>query len=91
MKLLFTLSAKKTFKKLPSNQQQLIKQAITEILANPLIGELKKGDLDTVRVYKFHMVNMLTLIAYENNQDSILILKIGSHENFYQKLKKELK
>ena len=55
---------------------------------NPSIGELKKGDLSNVRVHKFYMINCQTLIAYEFDKEKIILLAFGSHENFYNDLKK---
>jgi hypothetical protein len=55
-----------------------------------MIGIQKSGDLSDVRVYKFNMVNQLTLIAYSFD-DHALVLKLilfGTHENFYRDLKK---
>jgi len=53
---------------------------------------LKKGDLNGIRVYKFHMVNKLALLAYEYNDvnDRLTLYAFGSHENFYRDLKNKL-
>ena len=79
----------KAYKKLHKNQLKDANEAIRKIIDNPLIGDLKKGDLSDVRVYKFKMVNQLTLIAYtyENTEIILTFLAIGSHENFYRDLK----
>ncbi|WP_246029061.1 type II toxin-antitoxin system RelE/ParE family toxin [Parashewanella tropica] len=55
----------------------------------PCLGELKKGNLSFLRVYKFKMVSQLTLLGY-SYQDSALVLELialGSHENFNRDLK----
>jgi len=78
-------------KKLHPNQKLLLDQAVREIIADPSIGEIKKGSLDTIQVYKFKMVNQLTLLAYEWRRGElqlIILLALGSHENFYRDLKK---
>ncbi len=51
---------------------------------------MKKGDLNGIRVYKFRMINQLMLLAYEisNNQLCLILLALGSHENFYRDIKK---
>lgn len=63
--------------------------AIREILKNPSIGDFKKGDLAGIQVYKFRMVNQLTLLAYEFFEEQLILqlLALGSHENFYRDLK----
>jgi hypothetical protein len=59
-------------------------------MKNPLLGELKKGDLNNVRVYKFKMVHQLTLLAYmhDESNENLTLLALGSHANFYRDLKR---
>ncbi|MGI4851659.1 MAG: type II toxin-antitoxin system RelE/ParE family toxin [Janthinobacterium lividum] len=54
------------------------------IMQNPETGQLKKGDLADVRVYKFKMNSLLMLLAYiwQLNLQKVILLKLGSHENF---------
>jgi len=61
------------------------------VLANPDVGELKKGDLAGFRVHKFTMVRQLTLMAYKAENDFLVLYQVGPHENFYKNLKKYLK
>ena len=79
----------KAMKKLHGNQREQIESAVRIIIQNPAIGELKKGDLTSVRVYKFSMVKQLTLLAYSYSEERITLrlLMFGSHENFYRDLK----
>jgi mRNA-degrading endonuclease RelE of RelBE toxin-antitoxin system len=91
MNVIQTSTFARQTKKLHANQKKALDQAVKEIIANPSIGELKKGDLDTVQVYKFKMVDQLTLLAYEWQRGElqlIILLALGSHENFYRNLKK---
>lgn len=89
MQVLQTNNFKKTIKKLHSNQKAELDEAVRVIIKEPLIGVEKTGDLSGVRVYKFHMCNQLTLLAYEfkPNIPAITLLAIGTHENFYRDLK----
>lgn len=89
MKIVQTNRFEKAYKKLHKNQLVDANNAIKEIIENPEIGTLKKGDLADVRVYKFKMVGQLTLIAYsfEDKKIVLTLLAIGSHENFYRDLK----
>ena len=79
----------KAFKKLHANQCAAVQSGIGDIIKNPAIGEMKKGDLVGVRVYKFRMVNQLALLAYTLSKDllTLRLLALGSHENFYRDLK----
>jgi len=85
-----TPTFKKQTKKLHNNQTKALNSAIKDICDNPFQGQMKKGDLRGIRVYKFKMVNQLTLIAYQLNEKNLQInlLAFGSHENFYRGLKK---
>lgn len=64
--------------------------AVKEIMDNPNIGESKKGDFQGVRVYKFKMINQEYLLAYTVAESQLILLSIGTHENFYRDLKKTL-
>lgn len=90
MKVVQTATFSKAVKKLHSNQKKDLDTAIKAIIANPLIGEAKVGDLAGVLIHKFRMVKQLTLIAYTYDDDTIALtlLALGSHENFYRDLKK---
>ena len=81
--VLQTNSFEKIVKKLHKNQKHDLDKAIIVIIKAPSVGELKKGDLSSIRVYKFKMVNQLTLLAYQFNEDhlTLILLTLGSHEN----------
>lgn len=90
MNVLQTPTFSRHVKKLHKNQRADLDNAIRAIVNDPSIGDMKKGDLSGVQVYKFKMVNQLTLLAYEFFQDELqlILLDVGSHENFYRDLKK---
>jgi mRNA-degrading endonuclease RelE of RelBE toxin-antitoxin system len=77
---------------LQKRTQEKINQEIKIILDNPEIGEVKKGDLAKIRVHKFKEKNHLFLPAYEVEfgKERIYLYSIGTHEEFYKKLKKYL-
>ena len=91
MKIIQTPTFARQAKKLHKNQKKDLDCAVKEIAKNPTCGELKKGNLESIRVYKFKMVKQLTLLAYEwrhSELQLIVLLALGSHENFYRDLKK---
>ena len=90
MKVFQTNSFRKAVKKLHKNQKKYLDKAIQKILNNPAIGEAKTGDLAGVKVYKFKILNQLTLLAYtyDNKKIILTLLTFGTHENFYQNLKR---
>ena len=79
---------KRTCKKLHPNQTKEVNDAIRHVLSDPLCGEQKKGDLSGIRVYKFSVQDKQFLLAYEFDKDTLFLLALGVHENFYRDLKK---
>jgi hypothetical protein len=64
---------------------------VRSIMGSPSLGEEKQGDLSHVRVYKFKMNNQLSLLAYtyDITGNTLTLLSLGAHENFYRDLKKK--
>jgi len=90
MKISQTSTFVRQVKKLHKNQKSDLDKALKKIIEDPYIGDMKKGDLGGTQVYKFKMVNQLTLLAYKFYNDEVLLMLIavGPHENFYRDLKK---
>ncbi len=91
MKLIATPRFARATKKLYSAEKEALDEAVRAIAANPGIGEVKKGDLAGVRVYKYQVKAQLALLAYRvaEDEDAIKLLAFGPHENFYRDLKRE--
>ena len=56
----------------------------------PESGEAKKGDLKGVFVHKFKVRDKLFLLAYKFDENEVLLLALGRHENFYRDLERYL-
>ena len=58
-------------------------------MANPNIGEQKKGDLAFLRVHKFKMNKQLTLLGYSFDDGALVLelMALATHENFYRDIK----
>jgi len=78
----------RAYKRFHNNQKDAVDQAIAKIVIDPTLGVAKKGDLHGVYVYKFECVSQRLLLAYEYDSISRVLLLVGSHENFYQKIKR---
>jgi len=78
----------RTKKKLPGEAQKAVNDAMREILANPLIGAPKKGELAMMRVHKFKIGPLQLLLAYrfDVKRNVIEAWAVGPHENFYRGL-----
>lgn len=79
---------RRAYKRLHPNQKADVDDAVADIVRDPTIGEAKKGDLAGVFVHKFKSNGQLTLLAYEYDPGTRLLLLLGSHENFYRDLKR---
>lgn len=81
---------KRSYKKLHLNEQNIVDDAILDIIKNPNIGAEKKGDLAGIFVYKFKFKAKEFLLGYKWDPKQRLLLALGVHENFYRDLKKSL-
>jgi hypothetical protein len=77
-------------KESPQKLQLEIDNEVKNILNNPEIGELKKGDLKAIRVHKFKFKAKLYLLSYEIKRDKLFLYLIDTHENYYKQLKRYL-
>ncbi len=82
-------SFKKTFKKLSEEYKIIVEEIIDEIIANPEIGQQKKGGLSYLWVHKFKLDGQEVLLGYSwrKKQLEIYLLNLGYHENFYRDAK----
>ena len=78
-------------KKLKKNEKRCLDEEVKRISDNPDIGQVKKGDLQGVRVHKYKIGKQPILLAYDVSENEILLLTFGSHENYYRDLKNYLK
>ena len=80
----------KQYKKFHDNIVVDVDDAVDVIAEKPAVGELKKGDLAGLRVYKFHSQGQLYLLGYTLNDAVQLVYleSVASHENFYRNLKR---
>lgn len=93
LKILDTPSFGRVVKKLHARDKKVVDAAVGAIAADPTIGEEKKGDLAGIFVYKFKLNKQELLLAYRPQPNKfkpqeIVLLSLGSHENFYSDLKR---
>lgn len=92
MKIYQSQSFAKKAKKLNTNQKLALDNEIKQIIQNPAIGTEKKGDLRGIFVHKFTLQNQLYLLAYRFvSEESLELILLGPHENYYRDLKGYLK
>jgi len=83
-----TPTFERAVKKLHTRDKKELDEAVREIAANPGIGVAKKGDLAGVYVHKFKINKQEVLLSYQYAPSELILLSLGSHENFYRKLKR---
>lgn len=89
MRLLVTPTFERTVKKLHPTQKSALDDAVRAVVSQPEVGETKVGDLAGVQIYKFRMDQLLCLLAYRIlDENTLKLLMVGPHENFYRDLKR---
>ena len=80
------------YKKQYPKQKEIIDQTICTINKDPTIGQKKTGDLADLRVHKFKIGNQKLLIGYTYDDTVALVTLhiLGTRENFYRDLKRNL-
>lgn len=93
LEVLVTPTFAKAVKKLHGKEKTAVDKAVKAIANDPAIGDEKKGDLAGIFVYKFKINKQEVLLAYQLHPTkfqpvSVVLLSLGSHENFYTELKR---
>jgi len=83
-----TPSFDKAVKKLHARDKKTLDDAVRKIVSEPTLGEAKKGDLLGVSVYKFKLNKQEVLLSYRLGRNELLLIALGSHENFYRDMKR---
>ncbi|MDD5175992.1 MAG: type II toxin-antitoxin system RelE/ParE family toxin [Sterolibacterium sp.] len=93
LRVLVTPTFNKVVKKLPARDKKAVDEIVNMIAHDPHLGEEKKGDLVGVFVFKFKINKQEALLAYglmpnKKQPRDLVLLSLGSHENFYDNLKR---
>lgn len=92
MKVIQTRHFARKVKKISAQEKALLDEEIRKIIANPSIGQEKRGTLKGVFVHKFKIHTTQFLLAYRFPDSQILeLIMIGLHENYYRDLDNYLK
>jgi len=92
MKIYQSRSFENKVRKFNEKEKYELDNEIKQIIQNPLVGTEKKGDLRGVFVHKFSLQNQQYLVSYRFiKEESLELIMIGPHENYYRDLKSYLK
>ena len=93
--VIFLPAARNYIKKIKDkNLKKLIEEAINDIAEDYSIGEAKTGDLSGIYGYDVFYNKTNYEISYtveEVNNKIIIVIMVGTRENFYNELKKYMK
>ena len=93
--LLFSPAAERYLKKLKEEPlKDAYKAAFLLIMKDPYIGTRKRGDLSGVYGFDLNHRGISYEIAYivrEGNEQKVVILLVGTGEDFYEQLKRYMK
>lgn len=80
----------RAIKKISPAEKKILDSVVKAIISEPFVGDMKKGDLLGVQVYKFRYLRQQMLLAYSVSLDrtQIVLMGYGVHKNFYRDLKR---
>ena len=91
MRVTQSRSFEKRIKRFRRHEKKLLDKQIKKILENPAIGQEKKGELRGVYVYKFKVYDTQYLLSYRFKNNTLELIMIGPHENYYRDLSRYMK
>lgn len=91
MKIYQSRLFEKKIKKFNKQEKEVLDSVIGNIAKDPSTGDMKKGDLIGVYVYKFKIKTVQYLLAYRMKNNNLELITIGPHENYYRDLKTYIK
>ena len=92
MKVIQTRLFARKVKKLSTQEKAVLDNEIRRIIADPSIGQEKRGTLKGVFIHKFKLHAIQFLLAYRFCDLQILeLIMLGPHENYYRDLDNYLK
>jgi mRNA-degrading endonuclease RelE of RelBE toxin-antitoxin system len=91
MRIIQSRSFENKVKRFSKKQKNILDKQIRKIIDNPSIGQEKKGDLRGVFVHKFKIETIQYLLSYRFLTDTLELIMIGPHENYYRDLSSYLK
>lgn len=92
MKIYQSRSFERKVKKLNEKEKRELDNEIRRIIESQFIVSEKKGDLRGIFIHKFNLQSQMYLLAYRViKEESLELIMLGPHENYYRDLKTYLK
>ena len=84
-------SFRKKVRRFSKLEKKILDAQIRKIVKGPMLGEEKRGDLRGVFVLKFKIQATQYLLSYRVIGETLELIMIGPHENYYRDLSSYLK
>ena len=92
MRIIQSRTFEKRVRRFRKQQKAILDRQVRRIAKDPSIGQEKRGELRGVFVHKFKIHATQYLLSYRMaDTDSLELIMIGPHENYYRDLSTYLK
>ena len=92
MRIIQSRSFEKRVRRFRKQEKSVLDQQVRKIVNDPAIGQEKRGELRGVFVHKFKIHATQHLLSYRMaDADTLELIMIGPHENYYRDLTTYLK
>jgi mRNA interferase RelE/StbE len=92
MRIIQSRTFEKRTRRFRKQEKKALDQQVRRIVKNPRIGQKKRGELRGVFVHKFKIHATQYLLSYRMaDSDTLELIMIGPHENYYRDLTTYLK
>ena len=92
MRIIQSRTFEKRVRRFRKQEKKILDQQVRKIVEAPSIGQEKRGELHGVFVHKFKIHSTQYLLSYRMaDADTLELIMIGPHENYYRDLTTYLK
>ena len=92
MRIIQSRTFEKRVRRFRKQDKRILDQQVRKILREPSVGQEKRGELRGIFVHKFKIHATQSLLYYRMaNADTLELIMIGPHENYYRDLTTYLK
>lgn len=87
MRIIQSRTFEKRIRRLRKQEKRILDQQVKKIVKNPSVGQEKRGELRGIFVHKFKIHTTQYLLSYRMaGADTLELIMIGPHENYYRDL-----
>ena len=87
MRIIQSRTFEKRVRRFREQEKRILDQQVRKIVKNPSVGQEKRGELRGIFVHKFKIHASQYLLSYRMaGADTLELIMIGPHENYYRDL-----